>query len=76
MVSPGVLLVEADLIDTSCPSVGGAETVCDPRGESRYGAAVVPTGHSVGAAAIGAALLVGAASMHAGLSVDAGVLPK
>ena len=76
MGSSGVILVEDDPIDPSCPSVGRAETVRDPREESRYGAAVVPAGNSVGAIAIGAALIVGAAPMHAGLSVVAGVFPK
>ena len=76
MSSSGVLPVEDDPINPSCPSVGGAETVCNPGEESRYDAAVVPASPSVGATAIDAALFVGAAAMHAGLSVDAGVLPK
>ena len=53
-----------DPANGSCPSVGGTETVRNPREESRYGAAV-PAGFSVGVIAFGAAL-----------SVEVGIFPE
>ena len=65
-----------DPADGSCPSVGGTETVRDPREESRYGADAVHAGLSVGTVALSAALSARAAAMRAGLFVEAGMLPE
>ena len=68
MGSSGVLLVEDDPMDPSCQSVGKAETVRDPREESRYGAAAVHAGLTVWAVTMSVILFVRAAAIR--LSVE------